>query len=48
MVKAYGLEDHLSILNIALNQLSAEKRAKITPLLSDILIFGDREQRGET
>ncbi|CAC9659821.1 S1/P1 nuclease [thiotrophic endosymbiont of Bathymodiolus puteoserpentis (Logatchev)] len=37
MVKAYGLEGHLSILNIALNQLSVEKRAKITPLLSDIL-----------
>jgi hypothetical protein len=37
MAKAYGLEGHLSILNIALNQLSVEKRAKITPLLSDIL-----------
>ncbi|AYQ56667.1 hypothetical protein MS2017_0948 [Bathymodiolus thermophilus thioautotrophic gill symbiont] len=37
MVKAYGLEGHISILHIALNQLSAEKRAKITPLLSDIL-----------
>jgi hypothetical protein len=36
MVKAYGLEGHLSILNIALNQLSVEKRAKITPLLSDM------------
>ncbi len=37
MVKAYGLEGHLSILNIALDRLSAEKRAKITLLLSDIL-----------
>ncbi len=36
-VQSYGLEGHLTILNIAFDQLSDTQKAKIKPLLSNIL-----------